>query len=298
MKHVIDSDFLSLLEARELRVGKAFAGFFGGNRKSRDNGSSPEFSDYREYAPGDDLRRIDWNLYGRFEKLYLKLFVDERQLHHRIYLDASASMDWGEEKKSHMAMKIAAALGFLSVKALDRVSFYALHESEILPIGQTVVGKDAFYRTVEELEALPFEGEVSMDAAFSSAENHGGRNGISVILSDFFSEEDWKGAVDRLVAEGRQVVLIQVLSREEIDPGYSGKVMLLDAEGQGEEDPRNFRMDISRSSLAAYRKALEYHQGCIRDFCAARGVDFITVCSDEKPEEILFQKAMEVGLIL
>ena len=127
MRQVLDGAFLSMLEARDLQIRNPMNGLFGGNRRSKAYGSSAEFADFRDYTPGDDLRRIDWNLYARFEKLMLKLFVDERQLHHKIYLDASASMDWGEPNKADVALKLAAALGFLSVQAMDRVSFYAIH---------------------------------------------------------------------------------------------------------------------------------------------------------------------------
>ena len=126
MKKIVDGSFIAMLESRDLHLHRPMDGLFGGNRRAKSYGSSVEFADYREYTEGDDLRRIDWNLYARFEKMFLKLFVDEKQLHHRIYLDCSSSMDWGRENKSHLALKMAAALGFLSVQAMDRVSYYAL----------------------------------------------------------------------------------------------------------------------------------------------------------------------------
>ena len=166
MKQIIDGGFIAMLEARDLRMQNPMNGMFGGNRRSRAYGSSAEFADFREYAPGDDLRRIDWNLYARFEKLYLKLFVDERQLHHKIYIDASASMDWGEPNKAHIALKIAAAVGFLSVQSMDRVSFYAIHEDTCEDLCQTVVGREAFYNAVNMLNEVDFYGDGDMGAAF------------------------------------------------------------------------------------------------------------------------------------
>ena len=93
MKHIIDGEFISMLETSDLYIKNLMNGMFGGNRRSKAYGSSAEFADFREYTPGDDLRRIDWNLFARFEKLFMKLYVDERQLHHRVYIDTSASMD-------------------------------------------------------------------------------------------------------------------------------------------------------------------------------------------------------------
>lgn len=298
MKQIIDGGFIAMLEARDLRIQNPMNGMFGGNRRSRAYGSSAEFADFREYAPGDDLRRIDWNLYARFEKLYMKLFVDERQLHHNIYIDASASMDWGEPNKAHIALKLAAAIGYLSVQAMDRVSFYAIHEDSCEDLCQTIIGREAFYNAANILNTVDFYGDGDIGAAFETLENPGNGDGISVIISDFLTDSDWKSAVDKLLYHNREVYLIQVLSRDEITPDISGKVLMLDAESIDEDDGRNYRSEVTRSSVKAYEEAFLYHQKEIKQFCAARNVGFITVCSDESVERMLFQKATEVGLIL
>lgn len=298
MKQIIDGGFIAMLEARDLRIQNPMNGMFGGNRRSRAYGSSAEFADFREYAPGDDLRRIDWNLYARFEKLYMKLFVDERQLHHNIYIDASASMDWGEPNKAHIALKLAAAIGYLSVQAMDRVSFYAIHEDSCEDLCQTIIGREAFYNAANIINTVDFYGDGDIGAAFETLENPGNGDGISVIISDFLTDSDWKSAVDKLLYHNREVYLIQVLSRDEITPDISGKVLMLDAESLDEDDGRNYRSEVTRSSVKAYEEAFLYHQKEIKQFCAARNVGFITVCSDESVERMLFQKATEVGLIL
>lgn len=296
-KNIIDGAFLAMLESRDLHIHQSMNGLFGGNRRSNAYGSSAEFADYREYTPGDDLRRIDWNLYGRFEKLFLKLYVDERQLHHRIYLDASASMDWGEPNKSHCALQLAAALGYLSVQALDRVSFYAMREKTCEDICRTVMGREAFYNAANLLNRVSFYGNSHISDAIRSRETPGWGDGLSIIISDFLTENDWQSAVDYLLYHNREVCLIQILSRDEIAPGMSGKLMMLDAEALEEEDERNYRAEITRSSVKAYTEAFIYHQKQLRDFCASRNVAFITACSDECIEKMLFQKATEVGLI-
>ncbi len=109
MKRIIDEDFIAMLEGHDLCIKNLMNGLFGGNRRSQAYGSSAEFADYREYVAGDELKRVDWNLYARFKKLYLKLFVDERQLHHRIYFDTSGSMDWGNPSKAYTALRLGAA---------------------------------------------------------------------------------------------------------------------------------------------------------------------------------------------
>jgi len=297
MKQIIDGGFIAMLENRDLHIKKPMKGLFGGNRRTSSYGSSAEFADYREYTPGDDLRRIDWNLYGRFDKLFLKLFVDERQLHHRIYIDSSASMDWGEPSKAETALKLACALGYLSVQAMDRVSLYAIHEDSCEPVGRTIVGKDAFYDVAEELNDMDFWGDGRIGEAISSLESPGEGDGVSVIISDFLTDSDWKGAVDFLLYHGHEVNLIQVLSRDEITPSLRGKLLMLDSEAYDEEDGRNYKLEVSKTSLRAYEEAFLYHQRQLRSFCASREVGFITVCSDESIEKMLFQKATGEGFI-
>lgn len=297
MKKIIDGAFLSTLESLDLNVRQLMNGGFGGNRRSGTYGSSTEFADFREYTPGDDIRRIDWNIYGRFEKLFIKLYVDERQLHHRIYIDTSASMDYGEPKKSVVALRIAAALGFIAVQAMDRVSLYTLKEDECEKICPTIVGREALYRAVNDLNHLVFEGDTDFGMSVKSCENPGRDDGITYIISDFFTESDWKSAVDWLLYRGRQVVLIQVVSREEIAPGMSGKIQLMDSEAIDDEDLKNFKMEISRTSVKAYAQALEYHENEIRKFCTARGVSFMTICSDESIERIFYKKGLEAEVV-
>ncbi len=298
MKNVIDDAFISMLEARDLHISNPMNGLFGGTRRSYAYGSSVEFADYREYMPGDDLRRVDWNLYGRFEKLFLKLFVDERQLHHRIYMDASASMDWGKPNKAHAMLQLAAALGYLSVQAMDRVSFLGIHGDKCENICRTVASREAFYNAAHKLNSLEFYGECDMGKAICQQENPGKGDGISVIISDFFTDSDWKGAVDYLLYHKREVYLLQVLSRDEIAPGMAGKVLMLDAESLSDDDVRNYRTELTRSSMKAYAQAFEYHHNELKQFCASRNVGFMTVCSDYSIEKMLFEKATEVGIIL
>ena len=221
----------------------------------------------------------------------------EKQLHHKIYIDTSASMDYGKPKKSVAALRIAAALGFIAVQAMDKVSFYGLFEDECKNLSQTVVGREALYRAVNDLNHLEFYGETDLGRSVRACENPGRDDGITFIISDFFTESDWKSAVDWLLFRGRQVVLIQVVSRDEIAPGMSGKIQLLDSEAVNDEDLKNFKMEVSRTSIKAYAQALEYHENEIRKFCTARGVSFMTICSDESVERILYKKGLEAEVV-
>lgn len=297
MKKIVDEAFLSMLEARDLQIGKPMNGLFGGNRRSKEYGSSAEFADFRDYIPGDDLRRIDWNLYARFEKLYLKLFVDERQLHHRIYLDASASIDWGRPSKGEMMLKLTAALSFLSVQAMDRVSVSVIHKDSCEEVCRAITGREAFYGLAEKLNDVKFFGDGNMEKAIQRNEDLGKDDGLTILISDFFTDCDWKSAVDELCFRGRRVYLVQIVSRDEITPGISGKLLLHDAEAVNEDDEKNLRTKISRSAIKAYEEAFLWHQSDIRSFCESRGAGFMTVCSDESIERMLFRQATEAGLV-
>ena len=293
MKRIIDEDFIAMLEGHDLCIQNLMNGLFGGNRRSRAYGSSAEFADYRAYTEGDELKRVDWTLYARFRTLYLKLFVDERQLHHRIYIDASASMDWGTPAKSYTALRVGAALGFLAVQAMDRVTFYGIHDDLCQDLSGTVIGKDAFYRAADQLETLTCTGTSRLGEAINNSRETGSIGGISVLISDFLTDDSWKEAVDRMIQKRREVHLIRVLSREEMDPKITGQFTLVDAEDRS----LDYRADFGRAHLKAYHQALEYHQNEIRSFCASRGVGFFTVCTNESIEQMLFEKAVAAGVM-
>ena len=287
--NIIDEDFIASLEGLSLDIKQPMKGLFGGTHRSRLYGSSAEFTDFREYEQGDDLRRIDWNLYARFEKLMLKLYTDERQLHHRIYIDASASMKWGIPSKADAALKTAAALGYLSVRALDRISLYAMHGQTCEEVFANIMGRENFYSAADRLNAIKFEGDNDFGAAILHDMRLGNDDGVSFIISDFLTDTDWQQAVDRILSVKRQVALIQILSQDELNPVAEGRVLLLDSEAADEDDLRNMKAELTRGRLRAYREAFEYSQGVLRDFCAARDVSLITLTSDSDPVESIMR---------
>jgi len=150
----LDDKFFSRLETLALNLRSSLAGYFGGKHLVNTYGQTVEFADYREYQLGDDIRRIDWNLYSRFEKHYLKLFTDERQMDVQIFLDCSASMGKENRAKAEYAVSVAAALGFLSVHNMDKVSFKLIKEDAVDDPFGTIIGKNSFFRAISLLENL------------------------------------------------------------------------------------------------------------------------------------------------
>ena len=290
-KIVIDEGFLQSLERLEMLIKNNYAGRFGGNRKSKSFGSSCEFADYRDYMPGDDISKIDWNAYARFDKLYEKLYLDERQMHTKIYIDASRSMDYGESGKAEQAIRLAAAIAYLSVSQMDRVSVYTVKDSSVEEI-VTMVGKDAFLSGVGRLNDIVF----SSDSFISDAimpERVGYGDGMSVIISDFLTDNDYERAIDLLADKRRHTLCLQILSPEEENPMMRGKVHLFDSENS----ERYYRKNIDREIARAYREAVAYVKERIKNYCLSRGADYLFILSNDDLGEIFFNKMVDLGVL-
>lgn len=293
----LNDDFFSRLETLALNLRTDLSGFFGGKHLVRTYGQTVEFADYREYMLGDDIRRIDWNLYSRFEKFFIKLFTDERQMHTQIFLDCSASMGKANLGKGAYAVAVAAALGFLSVHNMDKLSFRLVKGAVAEDPFGMIVGKNNFFKAVSDLESMQFDGESDLFSAIKNSANLGMNDGLTVIISDFFTENDWKKAVDYLCFKKRQVLLVQVLAPEERDPTYDGRVNLIDSESSDISDSRNMKIRITRSMQMAYEEALNDFIGDIKQFCASREVGFASVTSDQPIEKMLFGELFKVGMM-
>ena len=294
---ILNDAFFSRLETLALELRPDLAGFFGGKHKVSTYGQTVEFADYREYQLGDDIRRIDWNLYSRFEKYFLKLFTDERQMHTQVFIDCSASMGKDNPEKANYAVAVAAALGYLSVHNMDKVSFKLIKGDKSEDPFGTIVGKRAFFNAISALEELEFEGETDLRESVINTPNTGTNDGLSVIISDFFSDADWKKAVDYLCYKKRQVLLVQVLTPEEVDPSYTGRVHLVDVESETLEDERNMKIKIDRASQIAYEQAMNEIREELSSFCNSRGATYVTICTDQPVEKTLFKELLKVGIM-
>ncbi len=293
----LNDAFFSRLETLALNLRTNLSGFFGGKHLVKTYGQTVEFADYREYMLGDDIRRIDWNLYSRFEKYFLKLFTDERQMHVRIFLDCSASMGKEAPRKAAFAVCFAAALGFLAVHNMDKVSFKWMKGNVCEDPFGTIVGKNTFFRAISAFDQLEFEDETDIGAAVTGCPDTGSNDGLSVIISDFMSDCDWKKAVDYLTYKKRQVLLIQVLTPDEVDPDYDGRVHLIDAESLGMEDTRNMKLRVTRGMLEAYREALRDFREDIKSFCNSREAGFLSAVCDKSVEKTLFGDLLKAGVM-
>ncbi len=293
MKNIaIDEAFLQRVEMLQTVLKNNIAGLFGGNHKSRTYGSSCEFVDYRNYIPGDDITKIDWNAYARFETLYLKLYLDERQLHTKIYIDASQSMAFGDGKKAEMALRIAATLAYLSVTELDRVSIFVIRESEVFEVISSLSGRERYFAEIGKLNDVEFNGNCFIsDGILPTQVGYG--DGLSVIISDFLTDSNYENAIDFLADKKRDLMCVQVLTSEELNPKVRGKNVFYDSENEG----KSYRKNINRDVIKAYHEAVQYVQDRLRNYCNARGAEYILVRDDKPIDEIFFEQFTGMGVL-
>ena len=187
-KFVVNEELLQCLDNLQLYVRNNVAGKFGGNSRSRNYGSSAEFADHRDYITGDEISRINWKAYARLERLYLKLNLDERQMHTRIYIDASRSMEWGEGKKAEQAIRLAAALAYLSASNMDKVSVYAVNGECVTEIISSVVGKDSYLSSIGKLNEITFDGDSPVSVTKLQNETEKRKQSASNRLSSLFKK--------------------------------------------------------------------------------------------------------------
>ncbi|MBP5342495.1 DUF58 domain-containing protein [bacterium] len=293
----INDAFFSRLESLSFNLKSYLSGYFGGKHLVKTFGQTAEFADFRDYQLGDDIRRIDWNLYSRFEKFFIRLFTDERQMKVSIYLDASASMGKDNAKKAAYATACAAGIGYLAIHNMDKVSFNIMKEETSENKYGTIVGKNHFFQSIEVLENVTFEGETDITKCILNSNDDGNGNGLTVIISDFLTEGNWKKAVDYLLYKKRQVLLLQILTPEELEPTYTGRVNLIDSESLDVSDPRNMKLRINSGLQTAYQMALNEFKNDISEYAKKREVDYISIDTNEAIESVLFKQLLKVGMM-
>ncbi len=266
--------FLNRLDTLSLAMRGRAQGGAGGSHRSRQTGSSAEFSDYREYVPGDDIRRLDWNAYARFDKLFLKLFMEEQESLVTVLLDASASM----AAKWDSARSAAEAVGYLALTGGDRLNIQVLKNGRALRSPQ-LSGREAFPRLTGFLDVCaPNGNEGSLTEAVKHTE--GLKKGLCFLITDGYTEDALKEALDYLRYLKQETAVIQVLSGEELRPDYAGAVRLTDSES-GE------KLDLlaDRAALDAYQDALTDFLKSVRENCASREAPYMLLDSEKSFEE-------------
>lgn len=270
---VFDKGFFDKLNTLKMSLNMRLSQGMSGVRKSSAKGSSVEFSDFREYMLGDDIRRIDWNAYGRTDKLYIKQFMEEKEGIFQIFIDTSLSMCFGEKPKSNMALQIAGALAYIVLNNLDRIYINEMKEN-FLTKGKGVTGTAAFSHVLNELSRISFDGKTTLNKTILSRPVQVG--GVSIIISDFLDEGGIEEAMKYLAYRKQTIVLIQVLAKEEIDIDYEGTVNIQDME-TGER----VKITMSNATIKRYKEQLSDMQTNLQRLARKYGAKYVSIRSDE-----------------
>ena len=278
---LFDESFMRRLEQLELASRRLTAGRMKGERRSVRRGQSVEFADYRDYSSGDDLRQLDWNVYARLEKLFVKLFVEEEDVTVHVLVDASRSMDFGEPNKLDFARRAAAALAYLGLAHLDRVSVAFLGEGRAAPLAP-LRGKARIFEVFRFLEAPRPERLTGLAAA---ARDYAARlrgTGPLLLISDLM-DPGYEEALRHLAGTRCQLSVLHVLAPEELDPEPPSDARLIDLEtGAG--------IDVTADDdlLDRYRQRLTDWQEELTAFCGRRGGSYVAIPTDLPLADLLF----------
>ena len=279
---VFDEAFLRQLERLLLIMRSPVRGGLKGGRRSVKRGQSVEFADYREYTLGDDLRQLDWNVYARLERLFVKLFVEEEDITVTLLVDASGSMATGQPSKLLFAKRAAAALGYIGLASEDRIAVTAL-SGRTARQRASLRGSGRVFRLLADLSAIdPAEGvtDLVVAARHAAAQLHG--RGAIVLLSDLL-DPGADRVIRELAATGSELIILHVLSPDELDPPLQGDLRLVDVE-------TDERVDITAdlATIDAYKTRLAAWKADFADLAARRGASYVDLASDVNLAELMF----------
>lgn len=279
------------LDALALNARRAFTGASKGEKRSTKRGSSVEFADFRAYYHGDDVRRIDWNAYARFDKLFLKMFLEEEDLDISLLVDGSLSMGFGNPTKLQAASDIAAAIGYIGVVNFDRVSA-AVYDTTLRTQMPPQRGKSGVGTLLKFWDQHQAGGTVDFANVTRRLSLQAKRSGIAVVISDFLYPDGYETGLKTLAARGYETTVIQLLSREELEPTLFGDLKLVDA-----EDGSIREISVTDSLLRAYKKNVENYTGNLRAFCLRYGMNYMLVSNDTPLEVVVTRMLRSAGVV-
>jgi uncharacterized protein (DUF58 family) len=289
---LLSPELLRRLEQFQLLAARRAKSSVRGERRSRARGQSVEFADYRNYVAGDDFRYLDWNLYGRLDRLFLKLYEEERELPVSIFLDASESMTFGTPRKFDFARQVAAAVGYVALCGFDRVSVHLFPDQpgEAAARGalKAVRGRRSALSFFQNLNQVAAQGAAQLNEALRRGALQARQAGVALVLTDFLDPAGYEAGLGALVARGFQTSAVQILAPEELNPTAFGDLRLVDAETGYREE-----VTFGRYRLAAYQQTVQNFCQRLREFCRARGVNFFMAASDTPLEQLLLKQLRE-----
>jgi len=280
---------LPRLEALALQVRRAVSGQMGGERRSRRRGQSVEFADFRNYTPGDDFRLIDWNAYARLDRFMLRLFVAEEELPLSLFLDLSGSMDWGRPNKADTARRLAGAVAYVALAALDRVRLTVFAEGPTSG-GAPYRGRRAATELFARLQSFPTGGATNYEKLVWPIGRQ--RPGMSVLITDGLGEPGVDAALAAMQRAQQEGAVLQLLAPQELTPDWSGDARLRDAETGIERE-----FTATPLTQRAYLNALEQRTEGIERAAHRRGLRFARLSTDQPIDEMVQLTLRRIGLL-
>lgn len=286
---MLSEQFLQRLDSMRLSLRTPAQGGSGGLRRSRALGTSTEFSDFREYVPGDDLRRVDWNACARFDRLFLKLFMEEQETRVNILLDSSASMAFGEPQKWDFARDLARIFAYLALRGGERVTLWTLGGE--VKHTQALSGRAGYVQAAQFLENSAPAGHLMLSDCAARLPLGAGR-GVSILITDLMSEDGYEKALRALAYRKQEISVLQVLSPWETAPSLEGMVQLTDM-----ENGNVLEIAAGEETLRRYQQALEAFLHDAKRFCHAHNMAYMTLRSDMDVEKTVLRELSRAGLI-
>ena len=288
---LLDPVFMSRLDTLDVLSRKILQGKLQGERRSKRRGQSVEFADHRPYVAGDDLRFVDWNVYGRLEQLFLKLYLEEQDLTVHIVADASASMSFGEPSKELFIKKLTAALGYVSLVNNNRVTISFIADGVTAQLAN-MRGRNYLNNMAECLLTADCDGPSNFDN--SCRQLAAGRigSGVMIVLSDFLFKEGYDSGLRRLIGRQYDLYAIQVLCPQELSPDLSGELKLIDI-----EDADAAEITVSAALSKYYKRNLTAYCNELKDFCTRRGAVYVLANSADSVESLVLNYLRRIRLL-
>ena len=291
LTELLDPKFMARLDSLDVLSRKILQGKLQGERRSKQRGQSVEFADHRPYVAGDDLRFVDWNIYGRLDMLFLKLFLEEQDLTVHILADTSASMDTGDPSKGLFAKRLAAALGYISLVNNNRLTV-SLFADGLRTQLANVRGRNHLSQMAELLLTTECDGFSDFEKACRDVAASRIGTGVTIVVSDFLFKQDYENALRRLIGARYDLYVIHVLSPQEIAPELAGDLKLLDI-----EDADAAEITVSSALLKYYKKNLAAYCDELREFCTRRGAVYVRANSADSIESLVLNYLRRIQLL-
>jgi uncharacterized protein (DUF58 family) len=289
MAALLDPPLLRRLEALALRVRRTVSGRMGGERRSNARGRSVEFADFRNYTPGDDFRLIDWNAYARLDRYMLRLFVAEQELPLSIFVDLSGSMDWGNPNKAATAKRLAAAIAYVALAALDRVRLTVFATGPTSG-GAPYRGRRAVAELFSRLQSFPIGGQTDYAKLVWPIGKQ--RPGMTVLISDGLGETSIDTAIAALGRARQEGAILQLLAPQEIAPDWTGDARLRDSETGVERE-----FTSTPLTKGAYLEALSLREKEIESSAHRHGLRYTQLSTDQPIDDMVLRTLRRLGLL-